>query len=503
LLALGGLVAMALAWPSPTPAQETDEEEVQELREQLTEREDENRVEDPLTLDLLGHPLTLNAQYEGSLDYIDRESLGDGLQPQSRLLLEQEIEPEAFFTMGPAFSAFVQVRLVQEEDLENAAPDSQSDLFLERGEMWLYSEEIAGSPISLEAGRLDFEDDRLWWWDEDLDAVRAYVEVDDVEVAFAVAREMAPNRSDRDHVDPEQDHVLRLITEASWDWADNHALQLFLLSHDDRSRTEQPGQLLATEPDDESDADLRWAGVRLSGAWDLEERGQVGYWIDTGFVEGDEDLVEAVEPEVEEEEPADEEEDEEAAEPEPPAGPVAEIFKQDVDGWALDLGFTWRWPVWAEPRFSAGYAYGSGDDNPDDRTDHAFRQTGLHGNESGFGGAQRFQGYGELLDPELSNLEIFTVGIGCSLFESSSADLIFHEYRLAENSDSLRDARLDAALTGTNRDVGRGADLVVALEEWDRVEFEVTASCFRAGDAFGPDEGEWVFGCFGAARLAF
>jgi hypothetical protein len=40
-------------------------------------------------------------------------------------------------------------------------------------------------------------------------------------------------------------------------------------------------------------------------------------------------------------------------------------------------------------------------------------------------------------------------------------------------------------------------------EEWERLELEVVASAFRAGDAFGDERGEWSYGSLFAVRVAF
>ena len=72
-----------------------------------------------------------------------------------------------------------------------------------------------------------------------------------------------------------------------------------------------------------------------------------------------------------------------------------------------------------------------------------------------------------------------------------------------EHAEDLRDARIEAELTGDSRDLGHGVDLIFALEEWERMQFELVASAFHAGDAFGDDEGEWIFGGFAAFRVAF
>lgn len=108
-----------------------------------------------------------------------------------------------------------------------------------------------------------------------------------------------------------------------------------------------------------------------------------------------------------------------------------------------------------------------------------------------------------MLDPELSNLKVLTVGGGISLLRSSSLDLVYHKYRLVESATFLRGARLDDTLTGEHRGLGDEIDIVLALEEWERVEFEFIASAFRAGRAFGGDEGRWSYRGFAAMRIAF
>jgi hypothetical protein len=182
---------------------------------------------------------------------------------------------------------------------------------------------------------------------------------------------------------------------------------------------------------------------------------------------------------------------------------VDELVRRDVGGWAIDTGLSWILPLRFEPRLYAGYAHGSGDSNPDASTDRSFRQTGIQANEAGYGGVERFSHYGFLLDPELSNLGITTLGAGLSLFDSSSLDLVYHRYRLVERADSLLDSRLEATLTGENHAVGQEIDLVLAVEEWERLELFFVASGFRADRAFGEDDGKWSYGGVAALRFAF
>jgi len=469
-------------------ADKADEAEVdledEGLRQRLTEREDKRRPLAPYSIDVLDRPLYLSGEWELGLIGLRRFVLGEEVREPNRVFLGQEIEAEAFYSFGPALSIFAQVRGIMEEDLLPHTVDSRSDLYVERGEMWLYSENIAGLHLNFDVGRLNFEDERRWWWDEDLDAIRLAYETDTFEVVFAVARELGSARSDRGWVDPEHNRVVRWIGELGWDWHENHAIEAFFLHQNDHSPTESPGQTVKQKREDDSDGDLTWAGVRAMGVIDFGAKGYLGYWIDTALVRGEEWIVEF----------------------EPVSGSsseVQDVVHRDVRGWAVDTGLDWLLPFAWEPRLFAGYAYGSGDSNLDSGTDGAFRQTGLEGNEAGFGGVERFNSYGVVLQPELSNLHIVTAGVGFTLLRSSSLDLVYHHYRLVDRASSLRDSLLDIQLLGDSRDLGDEIDLVIALEEWERLEFELIAAGFRAGSAFGFDRGKWSYGGFAAIRYAF
>lgn len=461
-----------------------DDDDDEGLQQRLTEREDKRRPLKPWRIDVGGRPLTIGGEYEFEIGYLRRRVLGTNVDQPDRLALEQGLEVETFYSFGEPLSIFAQMQVVSEEDLLHDTPDDVSDLFVEVGEMWLFSENIAGSHVSVDVGSLDFEDDRRWWWDDELYAVRAAYETETMEFTLAYAQEVIPRRSDRDDVEPEDDHVGRVISESSWDWRPDHAFELFALHQDDGSSGEQLGDTVPADREDESDGRLTWVGVRPTGVFDLHHRGLLGYWLDAAYVWGEERLVEYA-----------------ALSPERRV--VERVSRQDISGWAVDVGGSWILPFAWEPRLFAGYAYGSGDANPERGTDGTFRQTGIHANEAGFGGVERYQHYGALLTPELSNLGIVTAGAGISLLRSSSLDLVYHHYRMVEPATSLRDIRLDAELTGADRDVGNEIDLAFALEEWERVEFFFVAAAFRAGRAFGEEDGRWSYGGFIATRIAF
>ena len=487
LLPLGVAARSARAEDGITASSDSEEEEEEEeendLRQRLTEREDQRRHAKPFHVDIGGRPLTISGEYEIGFEYL-RGRLEEDDEDEDQLLLGQQLEVEAFYSFGEILSVFAQVRGEMAEDLLPNRFDEVSEAFIERGEMWLYSEDIAGSGVSVDVGRLDFEDDRRWWWDDELDAVRAEYEGDAVDVALALAQEIGPTRTDRSFVEAEREGVFRVLGEGSWEWRPNHAFELFLVYQDDHSPRERPDEAVRLEEEDESDARLTWLGARLLGVHPLEGGGILGYWLDTGFVWGEERFAEIEELSRH-------------------RGVVEEVLERDVFGWAVDLGASWILPAPFEPRLFAGYAVGSGDSTPEEGSHRSFRQTGLEENEAGFGGVERFASYGVLLDPELSNLQVLTVGAGLSLLRSSSLDLVYHYYRQVEPAPFLRDAGIDLPLTGRHRDLGHELDLVLALEEWERLELELVGSVFRAGRAFGDERGKWSSGAAFVLRVAF
>lgn len=156
------------------------------------------------------------------------------------------------------------------------------------------------------------------------------------------------------------------------------------------------------------------------------------------------------------------------------------------EGWAYDVGSTIR-PKWTGPfSFTFGYAYGSGGKVAADK-DETFRQTGFQDNNDKFNGVTSFRYYGELLDPELANLRVSTLGLGMRFARRSSVDLVWHSYEQDTARSRLIDTQLDRRADGIHRTLGWEADLVLGVREWTRVELEFVAAYFSPGAAFADD----------------
>ena len=137
-------------------------------------------------------------------------------------------------------------------------------------------------------------------------------------------------------------------------------------------------------------------------------------------------------------------------------------------GYAVNLGGTYRFAdLPFNPSFTLGYAFGSGDDPGDSSTNNEFRQTGLGSNEMRFSGVSELKIYGEVLDPELSNLHIFTAGLGFRPAEDVYLDLVYHHYELDQFADELRNSAITAQLNpnaiNPSKNVGDALDVVLGF----------------------------------------
>ena len=147
-------------------------------------------------------------------------------------------------------------------------------------------------------------------------------------------------------------------------------------------------------------------------------------------------------------------------------------------GSGVDLGWISRFDLWLEPSLTMGFALGSKN----------FRQTGLEDNNGRFNGVVKFRYYGEVLDPELSNIMIPTLGLGIIPFDETSLDIVYHYYAQVEKTDELRDADVDEDLTGEDRDLGHEVDLIFGTEIIKNLQIEFDAGVFIPGKAFPEDD---------------
>lgn len=428
---------------------------------------DDRRPEDPFTVDLLGRPIELTGSWEITDERRRNFDLDRG-RARDRQVRQHEIKLEARTRLQPDLELFVQA--VGLDDRRRTEETGRThEQALERGQTWVRWQGIGGSAWDLQAGRVGLIERRAWWWDDDLDAVRVTGNGDGWRLDTGIGRELMRVSSAQRGVPGDQRRLWRWFGQATWPYAKRQALDAFWLVTQDGSGRPAPGGLhIDEDATDPSDLNGRWFGLRSSGEWRLESKWRLAWWLDTAWLRGRESVT-----------GYDELDD---------GGFVAgSSATRRVRGRAVDLGATVTLPFDLRPTITLAHARGSGGTADAGRDDN-FRQTGLHENKSRFGGVKRVQRYGELLQPELSNLRVTTLGAGLRFLDRSSLELIGHRYRQVVPSGVIAGSRLSADPAGNRGDIGREIDVVLALREWRHFDLVLRWSRFTPGDAFAEDE---------------
>jgi hypothetical protein len=172
---------------------------------------------------------------------------------------------------------------------------------------------------------------------------------------------------------------------------------------------------------------------------------------------------------------------------------------ESARGVAFDAGITFL-PSFAEPlNATIRYAFGSGDDSPGDGETDTFRQSGFHNNNDKWGGVTPFHYYGEVVDPELANLGVFSVGVGAKFENRTSLDLVLHHFELDHAAAGLFRSRIKHQTDGVHPEIGRELDLIFGWRGHPNWQVEVVLGAFEPGAAFGDADPSYL----GALQVRF
>ena len=321
---------------------------------------------------------------------------------------------------------------------DEAVTLSEEDLGLE--ELYYFQRGIGGYPISLQIGRMDFDEGREWFYDSSLDAVRLIWE----EGPYSVEASWSTFFGDPP-VELKDRHQHILVGTYRPESKTQHSLYIIDVIQDREFDPELTVQLPNESP--------FFIGLQSHGR---TMGGDLRWWADAAYVAG-----------------------------------VSGF--DEISAFGFDLKAARRFgDLWGKPYVFGGWAWGSGDDDPDDGTDNNFRQTGYQDNNSRYFGISSYRYLGVLLRPELSNMSILTLGAGFLPRENTSVDIAFHQYNQVEPADFLRRSRLKISPNGIDSELGTEIDLVIGLNDvFDQLDMEFEVGFFQPGDAFGtnPDSG--------------
>lgn len=367
--------------------------------------------------------LSFGAKIELSTERFDNLGLNDEENEH-----EEETELEARFGMlydaGGAVRSYLEFRISAEHQSKGGSHSTEQKVLVNEAYVSLFGQ---NRNQALSFGRWSVSDEREWLFDEELDGIHYFWRNEKVAFELMYAREQLFQKDllgKHDDNEPDQ-----LYARAFANFPGKNVGSVYGLF--------QKGQ-------ETDDADLLWFGASLNGSLD----GDIDYWVDFAHVRGTEK-------------------------------------ERNVRGYGLDLGFVKEFSQLASnPRLIAGLAFGSGDDG--EGRDSAFRQTGIQGNSAKFGGRTSYKYYGEVFDPELSNLAVLTIGTGFEIFRKSSIDIVYHSFVQHRASKKIRDSNLDRKPSGRSRFLGQEIDVILGIREFDTVDLDIYGGVFFPGAAFAP-----------------
>ena len=442
----------------------------------LVRRQDVRRPDDQFKFNLFGKPVTLGGEYDLNPGFRDNLDL-DKKDPDGSMRLDQELKLEAFYPVSRFTAVFLSFKGITESRFNVDSDETdQTRIELARDETWIFFDRIGGTGFGLQFGNQNVSETREWWWDKDMDSLRLYYNQGPLHFELTGGKQIG-GESTRKSIDPTDKEVYRVLGLGSWMWGMKQRLEFYFLNQWDNSSQEREGGIVFRNNRDNFDDNMAWFGGRAIGEIGLSDYGSLNYWADVAGVHGDEtvftyDSINAAQARVDSKN------------------------KNNVNGWAFDVGAFWTLPVKFEPTFTLSYARASGDSNPNDGHNGSFRQTGIQRNNWRFNGVNRFRIYGELLRPELSNLGIFTSAFGIRLLKNSSIEFVYHKYDQVEAIDNLRNANINTNPNGLNTDIGQEVNVIANFREWKNLELGIEGAVFDPGKAFGNEASGLAYSIF-------
>jgi hypothetical protein len=402
----------------------------------------------------------LNTDIEFGFEFNVLDGVTLGSDTGSNKLLEQdlEIELDLEYRFNDQFNLFFTGAVIDEtEQIKSVGSKSKrSGLeFREIGIAYLFGDIV---DFELKLGRVEYESISQWWswWDDELDIISLQFWYEDLEAFIAIAEQQAAESTDEDFIDPEMDKIQRLIFSMSWEILEGQVLNLYYLNHQDNSPSYRVGDFTDMNKIDDEDADLRWKGISYVAELEHHTIGEIDFELHFSKLAGKSVIYEL--------------EDSVAG-----SVQVSEQEREEIDASARGYLLRWTPRIVDEISFMIAAAKSSGDTNPDDKYNKAYRQTGLQGD---------LESYGKLFQPELSNLIIDMYGFQWRIAEDMSLAVMYFDYKQEKLSDEIRNASIEVDPSGTNRDLGRELDLIFSLEYEETLEFMFTYAKFRPGVAY-------------------
>ncbi len=471
-IAAGGLLASA--WASAAlaaPDPDAQPASIVDLARSLGISQDQTRPANPLTVNVFGKPMIIGGELSAPAQWRSNYAFTDG-GGDDQIKTSPSLEVDDIWALSDTLATFVSLTPQFDSTVYREGGGASTTGGIELSQAWLIKTRLFGTPFALQVGRQFYQDEREWWWNQNLDSVRLHYFGRNLTAFIGVGRELG-HKSTLAPTPLGDPGVVRVLGNVQWSWAPRQTLEAYFLDQNDRSHEMVENRVVAHDVNDQGESNLTWFGLRARGRFKGGFPLKVYYSGDVAGVTGTQTTGTFT--------PVSATQD-----------MVTQVASQKVRGWAYDASVTLESPFRPTFYLTLGYADGSGHRAADGALAYAFRQSGLDANAGKFRGLGRFHYYGEVLRPELSNLAISTVSLGAPVTVRDSIETVWHHYRQPVADTRIAGAYLGIDPNGVAHDIGDEVDLVVSHRPNDAVDLEFVAGGFRAGPAFDSRQGAWA-----------
>ena len=422
-------LTFALLWSCPTLAALTDEKNFG-LETKITAQSEDDR-------DL------------GTRDGGDVNGIGLDLRPW----VYGERGNWSAYAMGQAVTSsdIIETDTLQQSDLEqNSSSDArkQDKSYLALREFWVGYKGFTAYPgEQLKFGRQRLRNDDGTWRDTNIEALNWTFDTTLLKANVGAAERFSEYRTDLTELAPDDKDRLHLFGDIAAQWTPGQWVGLRAHhSQDDGSLKHQGEEVDAL--DKTQNGDLTWLGIEAnSDAYNYRNTHTVNYWASATGMSGTRDTL--------------------ATSTVGGRNIAGAKTRDDVDGWATDLGVRLR----LDPNWQVGAAYSRASAN--------YQQTGLESNRSNFTGTRsRVHRFGEAFRGEMQNIQSASLFGSWQLRDDYDASLVYHKFWRVDASKPIGSNGINAVqnnedptsglLSSTSlpmmdgkKDLGQEMDLVV------------------------------------------
>ncbi len=333
---------------------------------------------------------------------------------------------------------------------------TESNAYIELKRLSLEVPVLFNSYLSAKVGRMSFKDKRTWWYDNELDTLKLFYDSTILSWDVAVGTRLTDERASAGDQRVGLEGSKYVIAHLDYHYYYKHHFETFFVYEDNGQDKNPIGAVNDFTNRISSYSKLGWIGFRGYG----ELANSIEYWGDVAYVNGD---IQNLQYSTNDDGFA----------------VVVDASDVSVSGFGLDAGTLYKLD-----NFGVGiaYAYGSGDSSKSSQ--NIFLQSSISNNKSSMIGTTRYRYYGEMLDPQLSNMQIISLYAGTRIYGNTWIEANYHKYTQQVATTDLRSSSLIIQTNGIDKEIGEELDVILGGKYDNKTEAQLILSGFFGGDAF-------------------